>query len=133
MHLSTEIKGRLKPNFTALQLLQSCFPRGTVSGAPKIRAMQLLSQLEPERRGIYSGMVGYLDSSGTMDSAIAIRSVLLKDGVAHVTAGAGVVYDSDPIFEADETRNKAKSMLMAIQLAEQLHRKASITSETPTN
>jgi anthranilate synthase component I len=125
MHLSTEVRGRLKPNLTALQLLQSCFPRGTVSGAPKIRAMQLLSQLEPERRGIYSGMVGYLDASGTMDSAIAIRSVLLKDGVAHVTAGAGVVYDSDPTFEADETRNKAKSMLMAIQLAEQLHRKVS--------
>lgn len=98
--------------------MQSCFPRGTVTGAPKIRAMQLLSELEPERRGIYSGAVGYIDLTGNCDGAIAIRSTLVKSGVAHVNAGAGVVYDSDPEREYEETRNKAKSVLKAIQIAE---------------
>jgi anthranilate synthase component 1 len=118
MHLATEITGQLRPGFDALDMAQSCFPRGTVSGAPKIRAMQLLAQLEPEQRGIYSGFVGYVDVSGAMDAAIAIRSVLMKDGWAHVSAGAGVVFDSDPEAEYEETCNKAKSMLLAVQLAE---------------
>ncbi|MGE0200410.1 MAG: anthranilate synthase component I family protein [Candidatus Melainabacteria bacterium] len=119
MHLATEITGTLRADKTCFDVFQSCFPRGTVSGAPKIRAMTLLSQLEPEQRGIYSGVVGYFDFTGNMDAAIAIRSALLKDGKAHVNAGAGVVYDSDPVMEYEETRNKALSILTAIHLANQ--------------
>jgi anthranilate synthase component I len=122
MHLSTELQGRLKPDKTAFDMAQSCFPRGTLTGAPKIRAMQLLSQLEQEQRGIYAGMVGYFDLRGSMDSAIAIRSVLVKNGTAHVNAGAGVVYDSQPMSEYEETRNKARSMIKAVKLAEHLAR-----------
>ncbi len=118
MHLATEVYGILRGEKSPFDMARSCFPRGTVSGAPKIRAMELLSKLEPEQRGIYSGMVGYFDDQGNMDSAIAIRSVLVKAGRAHVHAGAGVVYDSDPEMEYQETRNKAKSVLRAIQLAE---------------
>src|SRR5262249_28962337 len=91
-----------------------------VSGAPKIRAMHLLSQLEPEQRGVYSGFVGYFDYSGNMDGAIAIRSAVFKDGQAHVNAGAGIVFDSDPLAEYQETRNKAKSIMKAIKLAERM-------------
>jgi len=118
MHLATELSGNLRDDKTAFDVFRGCFPRGTVTGAPKIRAMQLLSQLEPEQRGIYSGVVGYFDFFGNMDAAIAIRSVLIKDGMAHVNAGAGVVYDSDPDGEYEETRNKARSILKAVQLAE---------------
>lgn len=118
MHLATEVSGMLKSDHTPFDMARSCFPRGTVSGAPKIRAMEMLSKLEPEQRGVYSGMVGYFDDQGNMDSAIAIRSVLIKDQMAHVHAGAGVVYDSDPLMEYEETRNKAKSVLRALQLAE---------------
>jgi anthranilate synthase component 1 len=118
MHLSTEIKGTLQENRTGYDMVRACFPRGTLSGAPKIRALQLLSRLEPERRGVYSGMVGYLDPLGNTDGAIAIRSALIKDGMAHVHAGAGVVYHSRPDSEYEETRNKARSMLKAIQMAE---------------
>lgn len=120
MHLATEINGQLKPETSAYDAIQSCFPRGTVSGAPKIRAMQLLAKLEPEQRGIYSGMVGYIDHRNNSDSAIAIRSALIKDGQAHVHAGAGVVYYSDTEAEYEETRNKAKSILKAIKLAERM-------------
>lgn len=118
MHLATELTGQLSPDRSSFEVFQACFPRGTVTGAPKIRAMRLLSELEPEQRGIYSGVVGYFDFSSNMDAAIAIRSVLVKDGVAHVNAGAGVVYDSDIEAEYEETRNKAKSILKAVQLAE---------------
>lgn len=114
MHLATEVSGTLRADKTVFDVFQSCFPRGTVSGAPKIRAMQLLAQLEPEQRGIYSGVVGYIDFNGNADGAIAIRSALVKDGVAHLNAGAGVVYDSDPEAEYEETRNKARSVLRAI-------------------
>ncbi|MEB3286362.1 MAG: anthranilate synthase component I family protein [Vampirovibrionales bacterium] len=117
MHLSTEVKGQLREGLSAYDVLPCCFPRGTVSGAPKIRAMQLLSELEPERRGIYAGMVGYLGISGELDGAIAIRSALVKNQVAHVQAGAGVVFDSSPEGEYEETRNKARSVLTALQLA----------------
>jgi len=118
MHLATEITGTLASGKTSFDAFQSCFPRGTVSGAPKIRAMQLLSHLEPEQRGVYSGVVGYFDYAGNMDGAIAIRSALLKDGTAHVNAGAGVVFDSKPEAEYEETRNKARSVIKAIKLAE---------------
>lgn len=118
MHLATEITGFLAPGKNCFDVFQSCFPRGTISGAPKVRAMQLLSQLEPEQRGIYSGVVGYFDFSGNMDKAIAIRSALLKGGMAHVNAGAGIVFDSKPEAEYHETRNKARSVIKAIKLAE---------------
>jgi anthranilate synthase component I len=117
MHLATEISGTLRADKSVFDLLRSCFPRGTVSGAPKIRAMQTLAKLEPEPRGLYSGAVGYFDTHGNMDSAIAIRSALIINGMAHVHAGAGVVYDSDPMMEYEETRNKAKSILTALQWA----------------
>ncbi|HEY9786917.1 MAG TPA: anthranilate synthase component I family protein [Candidatus Obscuribacterales bacterium] len=119
MHLATEISGDLAQGKDCFDAFQSCFPAGTVSGAPKVRAMQLLSELEPEQRGIYSGAIGYFDCRGNMDGAIAIRSALIKDGMAHVNAGAGIVYDSDPAMEYAETRNKAKSVLQAVKIANQ--------------
>ena len=118
MHLETEITSSLDDESTPFAAFKSCFPAGTVSGAPKVRAMQLLAKLEPERRGIYSGAVGYFDLRGSMDGAIAIRSALIKDGVAYANAGAGIVYDSQPESEYEETRNKAKGVLSAIILAE---------------
>ncbi len=126
MHLATELTGTLRDDRTAYDVMRSCFPRGTVSGAPKIRAMKLLSELEPERRGIYAGVVGYFDLSGNMDGAIAIRSALIQNGIAHVNAGAGVVYDSDPDAEYEETRNKAKSVIKAIRIAEAVSGTASL-------
>lgn len=118
MHLATDVTGQLRPGLTALDVIRSCFPRGTVTGAPKLRAMELLATVEPERRGLYAGMVGYVDLTGQADSAIAIRSVFLQGGLAHINAGAGVVFDSQPQLEADETRNKARSVLTALYLAE---------------
>jgi len=126
MHLATEIEGMLRADRTCFDVFQSCFPRGTVSGAPKVRAMELLACLEPEQRGIYSGVVGYFDLHGNMDGAIAIRSALIKDGWAHVNAGAGVVFDSDPLSEYHETRNKARSVISALKLAEQSKRAGQI-------
>src|SRR6185437_11358263 len=120
MHLSTEITGCLEQNKTSFDAFRSCFPRGTVSGAPKIRAMQHLANIEPEQRGIYSGVVGYFGFDGNMDGAIAIRSALLKDGWAHVNAGAGIVLDSDPLAEYEETRIKARSVVKAVQIANSL-------------
>lgn len=117
MHLATKISAIVEDEVSAFELIASCFPAGTVSGAPKIRAMQLLAGIEPEQRGIYSGMVGYVDLTGDTDGAIAIRSALIKDGVAHVSAGAGIVYDSVPENEYEETRNKAAAVLQAISLA----------------
>lgn len=122
MHLSTDISARLQSGLTCFDALRSCFPAGTVSGAPKIRAMELLSELEPEKRGIYSGMVGYFDLKGNSDSAIAIRSAVVKNQVAHITAGAGIVQDSEPEAEYEETRNKALSVLKAICLAEEIQK-----------
>jgi anthranilate synthase component 1 len=118
MHLATEITGTLAADKTAFDAFQSCFPAGTVSGAPKVRAMQLLHGLEPEQRGVYSGSVGYFDLFGNMDGAIAIRSALIKDGVVHINAGAGIVFDSDPEMEYQETKNKAKSLIQAVKLAD---------------
>jgi anthranilate synthase component 1 len=117
MHLATEITGMLAQDKSGFDAFQSCFPAGTVSGAPKVRAMQLLNHLEPEQRGIYSGCVGYFDLAGNLDGAIAIRSALIKDGFVHINAGAGIVFDSDPEGEYLETRNKAKSLIQAVKLA----------------
>jgi anthranilate synthase component 1 len=113
MHLGTEIFGRLEETQNCFYTLKACFPRGTVSGAPKVRAMELLSELEPEQRGIYSGAVGFFDARGYMDTAIAIRSALVKDGLIHVNSGAGIVYDSEPDCEYMETINKASAIASA--------------------
>ncbi len=119
MHLVSHVQGKLKKGLTALDVLRACFPAGTVSGAPKIRAMEIISDLEPEQRGPYAGTVGYIDYSGNIDTAIAIRTMVLKDGVAYVQAGGGIVYDSDEEMEFQETVNKAQALLKAIQVAEQ--------------
>ena len=105
---------------TAYDALRACFPAGTLSGAPKIRAMEIISELEPDRRGPYGGAVGYFDFSGNMDTAITIRTMVMKDGVAHIQAGGGVVYDSVPETEYHETLNKAGAMLAAIDRAEEM-------------
>lgn len=130
MHLATEITGQLRDGLSGYDALRSCFPRGTVSGAPKIRAMQLLAKLEPEQRGVYSGMVGYIDARGNADGAIAIRSTLIKDGMAHIQAGAGIVHHSEPEAEYEETRNKAKSMIKAILMAERMDAHACATTRS---
>lgn len=117
MHLSSTIHGELEDGKTAFDAVQACFPAGTVSGAPKIRAMEHLAKLESQKRGIYSGMVGYFDFRGASDSAIAIRSALLKDGVVHAQAGAGIVADSIPPLEYKETLNKVRPVLTAVKIA----------------
>ncbi|MGR3764661.1 anthranilate synthase component I [Rossellomorea sp. NS-SX7] len=111
MHLVSEVKGVLRKEITPLEALVSCLPAGTVSGAPKIRAMQIINELEVKKRGVYSGAIGYLGVNGNLDFALAIRTLVLKDHTAYVQAGAGIVYDSDPKSEYEETMNKAKSLL----------------------
>lgn len=120
MHLVSAVSGRLRDGVGAVDVLRAAFPAGTVSGAPKVRAMELIDELEPTRRGPYAGAVGYLDLAGDMDTCITIRTVVLHDGVAHVQAGAGVVADSVPVAEERETRDKARAMLAAIRAAERL-------------
>jgi anthranilate synthase component 1 len=117
MHIVSNVEGRLKAGCDALDVLRATFPAGTVSGAPKVRAMQIIDELEPDRRGPYAGAVGYLGFNGDMDMAIAIRTALLRDGQLHVQAGAGVVADSDPALEYEETRNKALAVLRAAEIA----------------
>ncbi len=111
MHIVSEVSGKLDPNYTPLQALKACLPAGTVSGAPKIKAMQILNHLETIKRGVYSGAVGYISIDGNIDFALAIRTMVLKDGKAHVQAGAGVVHDSIPSKEFDETLNKARALM----------------------
>ena len=118
IHLVSHVTGRLRDDYSAYDALRACFPAGTVSGAPKIRAMEIIAELEPDRRSVYAGAVGYFDFSGNMDTAIAIRTVVVKDGIAHVQAGGGIVYDSTPDFEYDETLHKASAVLSAIDQAE---------------
>jgi anthranilate synthase component 1 len=117
MHIVSEVEGRLAAGKSTMDLIRATFPAGTVSGAPKVRAMQIIDEVEPSRRGIYAGAVGFISVTGDFDSCIAIRTILLKDGVAHVQAGAGVVYDSVPAKEYEETRNKARASLRAIEIA----------------
>jgi anthranilate synthase component 1 len=118
MHLVTHVQGKLRADMTPFDALRACFPAGTVSGAPKIRAMQIIAELEPEKRGIYAGAVGYFSFTGNMDMAIAIRTIVMKNGVAYAQTGCGVVYDSVPQREYEETQNKARGMLKAIEQAE---------------
>lgn len=118
MHLVSRVTGALRPDLTAYDALRACFPAGTVSGAPKIRAMEIISELEPDRRGPYAGAVGYFDFSGNMDTCITIRTVVMKEGMAHIQAGGGVVFDSLAEAEYRETLNKARALLAAIEQAE---------------
>ena len=119
LHLVSHVEGRLRQDLDALDALRSVFPAGTLSGAPKVRAMQLIAQLENERRGLYGGAIGYLGYDGNLDTAIAIRSAVLKDGVAHVHSGAGIVAASIPEREFEETEHKAAALSRAIELAAQ--------------
>ena len=118
MHLVSHVQGRLREGFSQFDAMRACFPAGTVSGAPKIRAMEIISELEPDKRGPYAGSVGYFDFSGNMDTAIAIRTIVIKDGVAYVQAGGGVVADSVPEKEYQESLSKAQALLTAIDNAE---------------
>ena len=118
MHIVSNVTGRLKPGLTAMDVLRATFPAGTLSGAPKIRAMEIIDELEPVKRGIYSGAVGYLSWHGNMDTAIAIRTAVIKDGELHVQAGAGVVADSVPEMEWQETLNKGRAIFRAVAMAE---------------
>ena len=119
IHLVSHVTGQLRDEYTNYDALRACFPAGTVSGAPKIRAMEIIAELEPDKRSVYAGAVGYFDFSGNMDTAIAIRTLVLKDGVAHVQAGGGIVYDSNPEDEYMETIHKASAVFKAIDQAEQ--------------
>lgn len=119
MHIVSNVEGKLQPGLSALDALKATFPAGTVSGAPKVRAMEIIDELEPVKRGIYAGAVGYLGFHGEMDVAIAIRTAVIKEGQLHVQAGAGIVADSDPESEWQETQNKARALLRAAELAEQ--------------
>ncbi|MFE2286211.1 anthranilate synthase component I [Streptomyces sp. NPDC059443] len=121
MHIVSTVTGRVAQGKTAFDVLTACFPAGTLSGAPKPRAMQIIEELEPTRRGLYGGCVGYLDFAGDSDTAIAIRTALLRDGKAYVQAGAGVVADSVPELEDLECRNKAAAVLRAVGAANRLH------------
>lgn len=120
MHISSTVRGQLRPGKTALDALVATFPAGTLSGAPKPRAVELIDTLEPVRRGLYGGVVGYFDFAGNADLAIAIRTAVLRRGVAHIQAGAGVVADSVPQLEHEETRHKAAAVVRAVQLAASL-------------
>ncbi|MGB4728638.1 MAG: chorismate-binding protein, partial [Thermogutta sp.] len=119
MHITSNVTGELAPGKTAFDALQACLPAGTVSGAPKVRAMEIIDELEPHRRGPYAGAVGYFDFSGNMDTCITLRTIVVQGGKAYVQAGAGIVADSDPHREWQETMNKARGLLKAIEVAQQ--------------
>ena len=118
MHIVSNVEGKLKPGLDAIAVLKATFPAGTVSGAPKVRAMEIIDELEPSKRGIYSGAVGYLGFNGDMDLAIAIRTAVVKDGRLYVQAGSGIVADSVPSSEWVETQNKARAVLRAAEMAQ---------------
>jgi anthranilate synthase component 1 len=117
MHIVSNVEGKLDPRHDAVDALAAGFPAGTVSGAPKVRAMQIIDELEKEKRGLYAGCVGYFSAAGDMDSCIVLRTALVKDGRMYVQAGAGVVADSDPAFEQQECINKAKALFRAAEEA----------------
>src|SRR5690242_14793522 len=119
MHLTSIVEGQLSDDYDRLDALASCFPAGTVSGAPKVRAMQIIHELEPIPRGLYAGAVGYVDFAGNLDFCIAIRTVIMSKGKAYVQAGAGIVIDSNPAAEYEETRDKARALITALELAQQ--------------
>ncbi len=118
MHITSNVTGQLAEGKTAFDALRACLPAGTVSGAPKVRAMQIIDELEPHRRGPYAGAVGYVDFGGNMDTCIALRTIVVQDGQAYVQAGAGIVADSVPAHEYQETLNKARGLLQAIEISQ---------------
>ncbi|MCA9030124.1 MAG: anthranilate synthase component I family protein, partial [Planctomycetaceae bacterium] len=119
MHITSNVTGQLRPELSALDALRAGLPAGTVSGAPKVRAMEIIDEVERHRRGPYAGAVGYLDFTGNMDTCIALRTLVMQGNTAYVQAGAGIVADSVPTMEYEETLNKARGMLRAIEVAEQ--------------
>ncbi len=119
MHLVSSVEGRLREDLDCLHALEACLPAGTVSGAPKVRAMEIIEELEPCRRGVYGGAVGYADFSGNLDTCIALRTLVIRDGTAYVQAGGGIVADSQPVREREESLNKARALLRAVDFAHQ--------------
>ena len=117
MHIVSNVSGKLRPGMDAIDVLRATFPAGTVSGAPKVRAMEIIEELEPTRRGIYAGAVGYIGWNGNMDTAIAIRTAVIKDGQLYIQAGAGIVADSVPRNEWNETMSKARAIFRAVAMA----------------
>jgi len=117
MHISSNVEGKVRPGMDALDALVAGFPAGTLSGAPKVRAMEIIEELEPDRRGIYAGCIGYFAANGTMDTCIGLRTALVKDGVMYVQAGAGIVADSVPVAEFEECRQKARALVRAAEEA----------------
>jgi anthranilate synthase component 1 len=124
MHITSNVTGVLRKELTPLDALRACLPAGTVSGAPKVRAMEVIDEIEPHRRGPYAGAIGYIDFTGNMDTCIALRTLVMVGRKAYIQAGAGIVYDSDPATEYQETLNKAKGLLRAIEITEQRLRKS---------
>jgi anthranilate synthase component 1 len=118
MHIVSQVEGRLQAQYDALALVQATFPAGTVSGAPKIRAMEIISELEPDPRGVYAGAVGYFSYDGSLDTCIAIRTLVMQGQTVSVQAGAGIVADSVPQNEYQETVNKARALVRAVERAE---------------
>jgi anthranilate synthase component 1 len=118
MHIVSNVTGQLQQNKNAFDVLEATFPAGTVSGAPKIRAMEIIDELEPVKRGVYAGAVGYIAWSGNLDTAIAIRTAVIKDNMLHIQVGAGIVYDSVPRNEWDETMNKGRAIFRAVSMSE---------------
>ena len=117
MHLVSSLRGRLREGVDCFDALMACFPAGTLSGAPKVRAMEIIDELEPTRRGIYAGAIFYLDFSGNLDSCIGLRTLVAKNGRAYVQAGAGLVADSVPAREYQESVNKARAVIKALEIA----------------
>src|SRR5204863_4279471 len=127
MHLTSQVSGKLRDGLGPIAVLRATLPTGTVSGAPKVRAMEIIDELEPTKRGPYAGVVGYFDFSGNLDTAIAIRTMFVApDGRASVQAGAGIVADSDPKAEDDECRAKAAALLAAVPAARRMRRRAAL-------
>jgi anthranilate synthase component I len=120
MHLVSNVTGQLRPELSSYDALRAGFPAGTVSGAPKIRAMEIISELEGEQRGIYAGAVGYFSHSGNLDTAITLRTMVIQNGCAYIQAGGGIVADSNPSEEYQESLNKAKALLRALEEAENI-------------
>jgi len=117
MHIASNVEGDIDPGYDAMDALIAGFPAGTVSGAPKVRAMEIIDELEPERRGIYAGAIGYIAAGGAMDSCIALRTAVVKDGTMYVQAGGGIVADSDPEAEFQESCSKARALVRAAEEA----------------
>ena len=118
MHITSNVVGQLREGMTSIEALRAGLPAGTVSGAPKVRAMEIIDEIEPHKRGPYGGAVGYIDFTGNMDTCIALRTLVMHDNVIDVQAGAGIVADSVPRLEYKETLNKARALLKAIHIAE---------------